>query len=294
MEHVLIRRLRPTRWPHLLRQGIARIIPPRLDSYHRFRDRFTERMGLEIGGPSRFFQPGGLLPVYPVAARIDNCNFGAETIWEGAISGRREFRFDPRRAPGKQYICEATDLRFIADASYDFLLSSHMLEHCANPLRALSEWQRVLKVDGTLFLVLPHKDGTFDRKRPVTALEHMIQDFERGVGENDVTHLPEILALHDASVDFGIGSNDDFSARSARNYENRALHHHVFNARAAVELVDHARFRIHSVEVARPEHIAILATKTVAGVTADNGPFLRDDAGYRRTSPFQSDRAGGR
>jgi SAM-dependent methyltransferase len=273
-----------------MRRSIGLIIPPRLAGYQRFRHLFAERTGLELGGPSRFFQPNGLLPIYRLAARIDNCNFGQETIWEGTIGARREFRYDPHRPPGKQYISEATDLSFIPADSYDFLLSSHMLEHSANPLRALFEWQRVLKVDGTLFLVLPHKDGTFDHRRPVTSLEHLIQDFERATGEDDLTHLPEILDLHDLRLDFGIGSIEDLRARSARNHENRALHHHVFDARSAVELVDHARFQIQAVELARPEHIAILATKIAAGVAPDNGRFLRDDAGYRRGSPFPSDR----
>jgi SAM-dependent methyltransferase len=290
MAHALIDKLRPSRWPNLVRKGVGMIIPPRLAAYERYRHLFAERTGLELGGPSRFFQPNGLLPIYRVAGRIDNCNFGQKTIWEGTIGARREFRYDPQREPGQQYISEATDLSFIPDASYDFLLSSHMLEHSANPLRALYEWQRVLKVDGTLFLVLPHKDGTFDHRRPVTSLEHLIEDFERGMGEDDLTHLPEILDLHDLRLDFGIGSVEELRVRSARNHENRALHQHVFDARSAVNLVNHIGFQIQAVELARPEHIAILATKTPPGVVPDNTLFLRDDAGYRRSSPFPSDR----
>lgn len=292
MERILIRKLRPSQWPHLVRQGIGKIIPPRLDTHRRFRDRFAERIGLELGGPSPFFRPRGLLPVYAAAARIDNCNFGAQTIWEGTIREQQAFHYDPRRAPGKQFVAEAGELGFIPDGSYDFLLSSHMLEHSANPLRALYEWQRVLKPEGTLFLVLPHRDGTFDHRRPVTPLAHLIEDFERGIGEDDLTHLPEILALHDLSLDPGCGGLENFKARSAKNAENRALHQHVFDTRAAVELVGHARFQIHAVELAHPHHIAILATRTAAGVAPDNEPFLSNGAGYRTRSPFPSDRIG--
>ena len=32
--------------------------------------------------------------------------------------------------------------------TYDVLLSSHTLEHIANPLRALSEWKRIVGDDG--------------------------------------------------------------------------------------------------------------------------------------------------
>ncbi|MGH8208374.1 MAG: methyltransferase domain-containing protein [Steroidobacteraceae bacterium] len=290
----LMQRLRSPENPRIVRRSIGRILTPRLASYYRFRSAFTERIGLELGGPSPFFRRRGLLPVYSLAARIDSCNFRDETIWEGHIRAQDGFRYDPRRASGKQFVAEASALGFLADNSYDFLLSSHMLEHSANPLRAVYEWQRVLKPGGVFFLVLPHKDGTFDHRRPVTPLAHMIEDFERGTGEDDLTHLPEILELHDLSLDPGITSLDGFKARSEKNLENRALHQHVFDTRTAVELVDHARFQIHAVELAHPYHIAVLATKALEGGMLDNRRFLGAQAEYRRSSPFQSDRAGGR
>ncbi len=287
-------KLRPARWPHLVRRGVGLVVPPRLPGYQQFRALFADRTVLELSGPSAFFQPHGLFPGYAAAARVDNSNFGRETLWEGTIGARRDFHFDPKRAPGTQYISEATDLSFIPSDTYDFLLSSHMLEHSANPLRALHEWQRVLKPGGALLLVLPHKEGTFDHKRPVTTLAHMVQDFEHGMGEDDLTHLPEILALHDLEMDVGVASLAEFEARSARNYENRALHQHVFDTRLAVELVDHAGFQIHTVEPAFPMHIAIVATRPMPHAAPDNRAFLSDEALYRRRSPFGSDRVGRR
>jgi SAM-dependent methyltransferase len=43
-----------------------------------------------------------------------------------------------------------------ADGSLDFVFSSHTLEHLDRPWDALSEWIRVLKPGGVLFLYLPH------------------------------------------------------------------------------------------------------------------------------------------
>jgi len=40
--------------------------------------------------------------------------------------------------------------------SLDFVFSSHTLEHLENWQEALTEWYRVLKIDGILFLYLPH------------------------------------------------------------------------------------------------------------------------------------------
>lgn len=46
----------------------------------------------------------------------------------------------------------------VADASFDFVYSSHVLEHVASPERALANWWRVLCPGGFLILYLPERD----------------------------------------------------------------------------------------------------------------------------------------
>lgn len=265
-----------------------RLARPRVAEFDRHRQRLLGTVGLEIGGPSGVFARGGLFPLYPLAARVDNCNFGDATIWEGRIEAGATFQFDPARVPGVQYIAEATSLRFAADGSYDFVASSHALEHSANPLKALHEWKRVLKSDGLIVLVLPHRDGTFDRHRPVTPLQHMIDDLAADTGEDDLTHLDEILRLHDLGRDPEAGGRDAFEARARENRHNRGLHHHVFDTRAAVRLVDHAGLQILSVQACEPFHIFIVAQKPSASSTRGNGNFFAS-AGWSGRSPFASD-----
>ena len=253
-------------------------------------ERLAGKVGLEIGGPSAIFSRRGLLPAYRHAARVDNCNFAGQTVWEGEIRDGSPFRPDDRLPEGTQFIREATDLTGIADGAYDFLCSSHTLEHVANPLNALAEWQRVLRPGGTLVLILPHKDGTFDHKRPVTTLEHMIEDHARGVGEDDLTHLDEILELHDLALDPAAGDSAAFEARSRQNQVNRCLHHHVFDTGLAVRLVDHAGLQILAVDCAGSINIIVLCSKPAPGTAPDNRAFLADTAEFRSTSPFPTDR----
>lgn len=42
--------------------------------------------------------------------------------------------------------------------SYDYIFSSHCLEHLQNPVAALEHWKSRLRAGGTLFLYLPHPD----------------------------------------------------------------------------------------------------------------------------------------
>ena len=126
------------------------------------------------------------------------------------------------------------------DATFSFLLSEHTLEHCANPLKVLREWIRVIKPGGILFLFLPNKDLTFDRQRPRTPLEHVIEDEIKNVSDDDRTHFGEWKSL---VIDPGFAphyqnlSEDEWS-------EQAAIHHHVWIAKDVVDMLKHLGMRV--------------------------------------------------
>ena len=272
---------------------LRHLFPIRAKSFCNFESSLRGKNGIEIGGPSQVFTAKGIFPVYPIADHLDNCNFGGKTVWEGDIKEGQTFQFDHNKPAGKQYIAEATAMEYIPAASYDFVLSSHALEHIANPILALSEWIRLLKDHGLLVLLLPHRDGTFDHLRPVTTMQHLISDFEAGRAEDDLTHMPEIFALHDLERDPKAGDSVAFKARSERNFENRCFHHHVFDTHLATNLVDHMGLQIRTAEAIRPMHILVLAQKVRRGALVDNSAFTGESAQYRLCSPFLSDRLPG-
>ena len=273
----------------VLSAAARRIRTPHARSFAKCREVVSDGIGIEIGGPSSIFAWGGLIPVYPHARRIDNVNFASRTIWEDATKEGDAFYFHSRKAPGQRFIGEGADLRVIPSGKYDFVLSSHMLEHSANPLRALEEWRRVLKPGGAMVLVVPARDGAFDHRRPITTLAHLVEDFEANMGEDDLTHLAEVLQLHDLSKDPGVTDAGTFRERAEHNAEFRSIHHHVFDTRLVVDVVCHAGFELVAAEGLEPYHIVVLARKPVAGAAAS--PFDRDMLREAlRTSPFQSDR----
>jgi SAM-dependent methyltransferase len=243
------------------------------------------KSGLEIGGPSRIFTDKGNLPLYHLIDKLDGCNYRSSTVWnEEMRSGAGNYRYAEGRT-GNQYIQEATNLDQTANASYDFLLASHCLEHCANPVKALHEWMRVVTAGGFLMIVLPHHQGTFDHRRPVTSLAHMVKDFQLNTGEDDLTAMEEVLTLHDFTHDRESGTAEDFKRRCLNNSENRCIHHHVFNGYSAARLLDYAGLEITDAQIKRPYHIVFLATK--AGTGTNNAAYL-DEAFYKSISPFGS------
>lgn len=245
----------------------------RAASFRAFEGLLRDKNGIEIGGPSQVFSSKGIFPVYPIVEHLDNCNFSSTTVWEGEIKDGDTFQFDQKKPDGRQYIVEANAMGCLPSDYYDFVLASHMLEHTANPVLALSEWQRMLKDQGSIVMLLPFKDGSFDHRRPVTTMEHLIADFTCGMTEDDLTHMPEILALHDLERDPEAGNLADFKARSMRNFENRCFHHHVFDTQLAVSLMNYMGMQIKAVEIIQPTHILIVAQKMKSGVIPDNFAF---------------------
>jgi SAM-dependent methyltransferase len=246
---------------------------------------------LEIGGPTGWFRSGGVLPVYELVATLDGVNFAADTLWESSTD--RDYAPEGRRT-GRMFIREAADLEGLPSEGYDAVLASHVIEHLADPIRGVLEWARVLRQGGHLLLVVPHKERTHDRHRPVTALEHMVEDHERGVGEDDETHFDEVLQLHDRRLDAAVAREPDvFARRTRENSVHRAVHHHVFVTATALALVDHCGLDIRAVVARRPHDIFCLARKPAAGEgVPDNERWLAPDAAWRRRSPFRSDRGG--
>lgn len=230
----------------------------RLSCYDIALSLVKDKAGLEIGGPSRVFSHRfAPLPIYNTVASLDNCVFSQKTVWAThAVNG---YRFSSSKAIGKNIICDGSDLSMLADDSYDFILSSHNLEDFANPVKALKGWQRITRPGGGLVLVLPNCAKTFDHRRKPTTVSHMLDDFDRDTQEDDLTHLPEILQLHDLSMDPPAGSAEEFRQRSLDNFTNRCLHHHVFNEVNSRELLSQIGMTVLAIETALPNHIFLLA-----------------------------------
>ncbi len=263
----------------------AMIARKRCFGYAAMKAHLQGKSGLEFGGPSSIFSANHLIPIYDIVHSVDSANFVDKTIWS---SKKDHHRFGS--SLGKQLIVEACDAPVIASESYDFVVASHVLEHVANPLRALQEWKRVLKQSGTILIVVPHKAGMFDHRRPFTTFDHLKEDFESNVTEADLTHLREILELHDLELDPPAGSPERLRERCLQNLSKRAMHHHVFSPEVLVEMFSFLHMRVLNLAVERPYHIIVQAKKQSQneqnGVSAVNSVFLNAEVAWRKQGSF--------
>lgn len=217
-------------------------IPKRFSNYKIICKNLNNCKTLEIGGPSTMFYTK--LPIYQKIKSLDVVNFSNRTIWEGAIEEGYTCNFYANRF-AYQYISEATDLQKISINNYDAIISSHCLEHVANPIKALVRWRDVLTSEGVMLLILPNKIGNFDHKRKDTTIEHLILDYKNNTHENDTTHFDESIKLFDLNKKPGEKINLDEHIKIVKdNFNNREVHHHVFSKKLIFETLKFCNFEI--------------------------------------------------
>ena len=227
----------------------------RYENYKLYTSSLKNLSGLEIGGSSWVWMT--VLPIYQSIKKLDNVSIpsideensyemnptsryttgqimNATLGWEKANDGNNKFNWFLLKK-GNIFFQDAVNLDKIESEKYDFVISSNVLEHIANPLKALNEFKRVIKKDGYIVIIVPYYKYTFDYKRPVTTIEHIREDFKNSVGEDDLTALNEVLELTDESSEVHNNhpnknfDKNSFEAHCKENFKNRGMHHHVFD-----------------------------------------------------------------
>ena len=119
-------------------------------------------------------------------------------------------------------------LDMFPSCSVDFVIASHVLEHLADPLGMLVEIHRVLRPGGLAVVLLPNRHQTFDRDRPATTLEHLVDDHARAVTRVDDEHVEEFLTLADEGASFAIAPDPENREAFFDWHRERSIHVHCW------------------------------------------------------------------
>ena len=187
----------------------------------------NNKFGVEIGGPSYTADV-----IYENSISMDNVIFSKNTVWS---THTEEYNYYYNKK-GKVIINDAVNISLVQNDTYDFYFSSHSLEHVANPLKAIYEALRIVKNNGYIIVIVPEKSVCFDHKRSYSKFSTLLSQYEKNVGEDDLSTLPEILMNHDLSMDLPAGNLEQFTRRSLDNINNRCLHHYVYNDELLMEI----------------------------------------------------------
>lgn len=162
---------------------------------------------------------------------------GARARYVDVMSaGELEARYPRSRgnAVKVDVVDDGEHLTSIRDASVDFLVANHMLEHTRNPLATIENHLRVLREGGVLFYALPDKRSTFDHERPLTTVDHLVRDYKDGPSEYE--HY-EDWARHVMGVE-----EDQVAATASKlAAEGSSIHFHTFTPESFAEAVARGR-----------------------------------------------------
>jgi predicted SAM-dependent methyltransferase len=134
-------------------------------------------------------------------------------------------------------ITDAHLLTGVDDSSQNFVIANHVLEHLEDPLLALRNMLRVLLPGGVLFLALPDKRHTFDRDRPCTTFEHILEDHRNGPESSRAAHHLEWLRVVEKVPE----SEIEDRLRVLTEEPDSGIHLHVWSQFEVLNMLDRAR-----------------------------------------------------
>lgn len=191
-------------------------------------------------------------------------------------------------------VSDGERLTGIEDGSQDFIIASHFLEHCQNPIGTLIQFFRVLRPNGVAYLKIPDKRFTFDRERPLTTLQHVWDDHELGPECHRREHFEEYVRfVHHVTDDAEV-------QRQAQMLMDQdfSIHYHVWTQQEFLELLLSIRqpigFEIESFCMNRHEMICVLrkdAERAHAKFVEKPVGFQRLDAAVGQSEPARRHQA---
>ncbi|MGB3298465.1 MAG: methyltransferase domain-containing protein [Phormidesmis sp.] len=136
--------------------------------------------GLELGPGPR----PQVLPSHQVD--VNYIEQSAPEDWERLYNDTGNYQVDPKLWSRYQ-IGEACDLP-VAHNSLDFIFSSHVFEHLANPLGHLKHWGTKLKANGKVLCVVPDLAGCKDYVYRPSPMREILDEQASGDMEPTLEH----------------------------------------------------------------------------------------------------------
>jgi len=204
------------------------------------------KTAIEVGGPSGQFGPGRRFALYGDLDRVDNINLYSLTDSFQTI----------KQSPLNRVFSEMFTTLADVPRRYELLVTSHAIEHFANPLKILADFSSKLVPHGLILSFVPNHEAFWDRTRNLTTPAHLENDLAGGTREDDLMHLGENLATahpyksqpHHPDMAPGLTYADMLAA----NIEYRIMHHHTFDLDLVV--ATHERLGFETIAAFCPEH----------------------------------------
>lgn len=188
-------------------------------------NKYASGTGIEIGA---FCSP------FPTNPRINKIIYLDKRSHADLIEWRNK---DPNVSndafiPPVDIIDTSASLESVESNQFDFLVSSHQLEHVYCPINSILNHIRIVKVNGYVIYAIPLNNNPIDKDRVPTSFDHMMNHFFDCDSVPIEDHFDEYLRVVDKMI--------DPSKRKERIKEmirdNADIHFHCWNVEGIKDL----------------------------------------------------------
>jgi SAM-dependent methyltransferase len=188
-------------------------------------------VGIEVGALSN--------PLFlPKAEKVFYADIVDEATLKSDLENLGFFGYNSRKFVSITYFISLNGVSFpdIADNTFDFVVSSHSLEHSSNPICNLVDYIRVVRVGGLVYTRIPNKDFTYDKNRSSTDPQKLIQKFVNKQFGFELGEFIEMVSNSLNEVYFDYNQEDIYS-----QYVKQNGHHHiyVYDLNNIIKLIDY-------------------------------------------------------
>lgn|SRR5487761_661013 len=133
---------------------------------------------------------------------------------------------------------DAADLSALETDSVDFVIANHVVEHLQDPIRALQEMARVTRPGGLLYMAIPDQRVTFDRRRPATTVQHLVDEYLHGTQATRRAHVIEYVVLAERGELDQLADQNEIAERVNFLIEtDYSIHYHVYRPDTFIALL---------------------------------------------------------
>jgi hypothetical protein len=198
---------------------------------------------LEVGGPSHLFEKNNDTSLYDIITP----DFLVEQ--ESFEDGFNE-KVDIKNQTYFGDCVEESSWKSLTK-QYQVVLSSHVIEHLANPIKFLKLAYHY--TEKYILTICPDYSRIWDKHRQVTSLDHMIWDYTARIEECDISHLHESYVTEHPWHD-----SPEHWFKFFNNKKYRVIHHHVFDPRSLQKIHEYVGFKSLFLVSKSPHHIIYL------------------------------------
>lgn len=187
---------------------------------------------------------------------------GASCFYGDIRDGDRLATYFKTDAVSLDRILDAQTFAGIPDASFDFVISAHVIEHLQDPIGAIRATMRVLRTGGAAVIAVPDMRHTFDHARPLVTFEHLQADaLDGGAGTRLEAYLEHIEFVYPVAGGEPIAPEDRLTHARQNSDQNMDVHFHAWTAETfhshLLSMAEGA-FRVEAMVPVRNEGIFVL------------------------------------